>query len=125
MTRADRTLAIGALFAMLGVISGAFGAHALKAVLSPEAVAVYRTGVDYHLLHALGLLVLGILQRGQPESKKLFLASLLMIAGIVLFSGSLYALALTGVRWLGAITPLGGLCFIAAWGLIALGVGRK
>jgi len=98
---------------LLDVALGAFGAHALKGRLSPEALAVFETGVRYQAYHALALLLLAAL-RGPDRAAWCF------VGGIVLFSGSLYALALTGVRWLGAVTPLGGLLFLAGWLLLAL-----
>ena len=108
-------IAIGAVAAALGVVLGAFGAHALKARLSPELLAVYQTGVQYHLWHALGLVAIGVVAVHLPASAPLKWAGWLMLAGIVLFSGSLYVLAATGTRWLGAITPFGGAALIAAW----------
>lgn len=109
---------IGAALAALGVILGAFGAHGLKAVISPDMLAVYETGVRYHLIHAVGLLAVGVAGR----HPRLDTGAWLLCIGIVLFSGSLYALALTGVRMLGIITPFGGLAFIAGWLVLALGV---
>jgi uncharacterized membrane protein YgdD (TMEM256/DUF423 family) len=108
-------VAIGAVAAALGVALGAFGAHALKARLSPELLAVYQTGVQYHLWHALGLVAIGVVAVQLPGSAALKWAGWLMLAGVCLFSGSLYVLAVTGVRWLGAITPFGGAAFIVAW----------
>jgi len=108
-------IAIGAVAGALGVVLGAFGAHALKARLSPELLAVYQTGVQYHLWHALGLVAIGVVAVHLPTSAPLKWAGWLMLAGIALFSGSLYVLAATGTRWLGAITPFGGAAFIAAW----------
>lgn len=103
---------LGALNAFLAVAAGAFGAHALKSRLTPDMLAVFETGARYQMYHALGLLAVGALVAfGRPTGA----SGWLMLAGIVLFSGSLYALALTGVRALGAITPVGGLCFLAAW----------
>jgi uncharacterized membrane protein YgdD (TMEM256/DUF423 family) len=112
---------------LLGVLLGAFGAHALKVRLTPEMLAVYQTGVQYHLAHALGLMLVGLVSQMQrntqsgelPGSSSLKTAAILMGVGIVLFSGSLYALAISGVTILGAITPIGGLCFIAAWAMVA------
>jgi uncharacterized membrane protein YgdD (TMEM256/DUF423 family) len=109
----------GALAAALGVALGAFGAHALKARLSADMLAVWHTAVQYHLWHALGMVAIGTLAQQLPTSVPLKLAGWLMLAGIVLFSGSLYALAATGTRWLGAVAPFGGACFIVAW--LALG----
>jgi uncharacterized membrane protein YgdD (TMEM256/DUF423 family) len=108
-------IALGAGAGALGVVLGAFGAHALKARLPSELLAVYQTAVQYHLLHALGLVAIGIVAVHLPASAPLKWAGWLMAAGIALFSGSLYLLAATGARWLGAITPLGGIAFIAAW----------
>jgi uncharacterized membrane protein YgdD (TMEM256/DUF423 family) len=117
-------IAIGAVAGALGVVLGAFGAHALKARLSPELLAVYQTGVQYHLWHALALVAIGIVALHLPASVPLKWAGWLMLAGIVLFSGSLYLLAATGSRWLGAITPLGGAAFIAAWLALAYALLR-
>lgn len=108
-------LVLGGLATALGVALGAFGAHALKAKLPPEMLAVYQTGVQYHLWHALGLVAIGLTAIHLPASAPLKWAGWSMLAGIVLFSGSLYALAVTGTRWLGAITPFGGVAFIVAW----------
>jgi uncharacterized membrane protein YgdD (TMEM256/DUF423 family) len=108
-------IALGACAAALGVVLGAFGAHGLKARLGPELLAVYQTAVQYHLWHALGLVAIGIVAIHLPASAPLKWAGWLMLAGIVLFSGSLYVLAIAGVRWLGAVTPFGGAAFIAAW----------
>lgn len=109
---------LGALCALLGVAAGAFGAHALKATISPEALAIYHTGADYQMWHALGLLAIGILHQQTPDSKLLRWAGWLMFGGIGLFSGSLYLLALTNLRWLGMITPIGGVSFMLAWLLL-------
>jgi len=110
-------LASGAAAALLAVALGAFGAHALKARLSPEMLAVWHTGVEYHVFHALGLLAIGIVAIQLPGSALLRWSGWLMLAGIVLFSGSLYLLALSGERRLGAVTPVGGILFLAAWAL--------
>lgn len=117
-------LVVGALAAMLAVVLGAFGAHALRARLTPDLLAIYNTGVQYHFWHALGLLVIGIVAIQLPSSIVLKWAGWLMLAGIVIFSGSLYVLALSGVRWLGAITPIGGVAFILGWLLLAIAVAR-
>ena len=117
-------VALGALSAALAVIFGAFGAHALRARLSPEMLSVYHTGAQYQFYHALGLLLIGVIAIQMPNSGGLRLAGFLMLAGIVLFSGSLYVLSITGVTWLGAITPLGGVAFIAAWIVLAVTVLR-
>ncbi len=117
-------IGVGALAAALGVVLGAFGAHALKARLSPEMLAVWQTAVQYHLWHALGIVAIGALAQHLPGSGPLRLGGWLLLAGIVLFSGSLYVLALSGVRWLGAVAPFGGACFIAGWLALAYAVLR-
>ena len=100
------------LVGAVGVALGAFGAHGLKDHISPELLEIYRTGVLYHLLHAVALLAVAI---AGPRLQRGALVRALFLGGIAIFSGSLYALALTGVRWLGAITPLGGVALIAGW----------
>ncbi len=117
-------LLLGSLAMMFAVGLGAFGAHGLKDKLSADMLAVYRTGVDYHFYHALGLLALGMIAVHLPESDLVKWSGALMAAGIVLFSGSLYLLALTGTRWLGAITPVGGAAWIVAWALLAAALLR-
>ena len=105
---------IAAVLCFLAVALGAFGAHSLKATLQAhDMVSVWEKAVLYHFLHALALLVLALHGIGSRAP------SILFVAGIVLFSGSLYLLALTNLRWLGAITPLGGLCFLAGWAWLA------
>jgi uncharacterized membrane protein YgdD (TMEM256/DUF423 family) len=111
--RLSLTLAALLLFTAVGL--GAFGAHALKARLAPDMQAIWQTAVQYHAWHALGLLAAGLLMMHRPDAPALGLAAWLFVAGIALFSGSLYALALTGVRGLGAITPFGGVAFLAGW----------
>lgn len=113
-------LLLGALSALIGVGMGAFGAHGLKAVISPEMLTVYQTGVTYQMWHALGLIGVALIRQQAPDSKLLHWAGWLMFAGILLFSGSLYALTLFNKTWLGMITPFGGICFLTAWLLIAL-----
>ena len=109
----------GCLMAGLGVAAGAFGAHALKQRLSPELLQVFETGVRYQMYHAFGLLAVALAMNRWPNSA-LQIAAWLFVAGIVLFSGSLYALCLSGIRVLGAITPIGGLCFLGGWVFLAL-----
>jgi uncharacterized membrane protein YgdD (TMEM256/DUF423 family) len=101
------------------VALGAFGAHAVKTRLAPDSFAVYQTAVQYHFWHALGLLGVSILMAQWPTAQGLAWAAWLLIAGLLLFCGSLYALALTGAPWLGALTPIGGAAFIAAWLILA------
>jgi uncharacterized membrane protein YgdD (TMEM256/DUF423 family) len=113
-------LLLSTLSAFLAVAFGAFGAHGLKAILSPEMLVVYKTAVTYQMWHALGLGLIALLINTQQSSRLLHYAGWLMFAGILLFSGSLYALSLSGLKWLGMITPLGGVCFLAAWLLLII-----
>jgi uncharacterized membrane protein YgdD (TMEM256/DUF423 family) len=115
-------LTIGALSGALAVFLGAFGAHALRARLPAEQLAVYETGVRYQFYHALALVAVGVVQAIRPEAGLLAAAGWLFTIGTLIFSGSLYLLVLAGRRWLGAITPLGGLAFIAGWICLALAV---
>ena len=110
--------ALGALSALLAVAAGAFGAHALRARLVPDMQTVFETGARYHMYHALALFVAAWAFTRWPGGP-VIAAGWLFVAGTVLFSGSLYLLALTGQRWLGAITPLGGLAFILGWAALA------
>lgn len=123
-TNAKLFLIPGGLAALAAVVLGAFGAHALKDRLPPEMLAVWRTGVEYHFYHALGLIAVGLLAAQWPDSALLKWSGALMLAGIALFSGSLYLLAATGAKWLGAVTPVGGAAFIAAWALFVAAVLR-
>jgi uncharacterized membrane protein YgdD (TMEM256/DUF423 family) len=109
----------GAVFAAVGVAAGAFGAHALKSRLGPDLLGVFEVGVRYQIIHALALLVLACLA-AKVSGRLMMFAGGLFIAGIILFSGSLYLLSLTGQRWLGAITPLGGLAFLSGWSCLIL-----
>jgi uncharacterized membrane protein YgdD (TMEM256/DUF423 family) len=113
------TLVFAALALLTGVAAGAFGAHGLKAWVSPERLAVWQTAVQYQLVHGLALLLLVALGKQLHAGLRAW-AARLMVIGILVFSGSLYALVLSGVGVLGAITPLGGTAFIAAWALVAL-----
>lgn len=115
-------LSLGAVNAFLCVSLGAFGAHGLKQRLSADMLAVYQTGVQYHFYHALGLIAVGLILLHYPASRPVVLSGWLMLTGIVLFSVSLYALSLTGMRGLGVITPFGGAAFLSAWALLAYGV---
>jgi uncharacterized membrane protein YgdD (TMEM256/DUF423 family) len=112
-------LSIGSLLALAAVVIGAFGAHGLKSRLSPEMLAVYQTGVQYHFYHSLALVLVGLAFFHLPDSAALRASGWLMAAGVLLFSGSLYALALTGEKWLGAVAPVGGTAFILGWGAFA------
>ncbi|RUO63511.1 DUF423 domain-containing protein [Pseudidiomarina insulisalsae] len=106
---------LGAINMALGVILGAFGAHGLKEKLAPQALNIFQTGVQYHIYHALGLIMVAALLVPYPNAGGLRTGGWLLLAGIILFSGSLYLLALTGIRWFGPITPIGGACFIIGW----------
>jgi uncharacterized membrane protein YgdD (TMEM256/DUF423 family) len=108
----------------MAVAIGAFGAHGLKSHLSEAMLQTYKTGVEYHFYHALGLLLIGVLTISFP-SELLKWSAIFLMVGVVLFSGSLYVLAITGIKWFGAITPLGGLSFIAGWGLLFVAVLKK
>lgn len=115
-------LVMGCIASLLAVAFGAFGAHGLKARIAPELMSVYQTGVEYHFYHAMGMILVGLAALRLPESGLLKGAGWAMLTGIVLFSGSLYLLSLTGMPWLGAITPFGGVAFLTAWGLFAAAV---
>lgn len=117
-------LLAGAVFMALGVLLGAFGAHALKKSLSPEMLEVYKTGVEYQFYHALGLLLIGLIGF-RIESKWLRWSGIALVAGIILFSGSLYALSISGTKVLGAITPIGGLSFVVGWIFLVIGILKK
>lgn len=112
-------ITLASLSGMLAVAFGAFGAHALKGRLDDYALGVFQTAVQYHFYHSLALLAVGVVALSQPETALLRSSGWLFIIGIVIFSGSLYLLSISGMRWLGAVTPLGGLAFIAGWGCLA------
>lgn len=109
---------IGALLAFLGVALGAFGAHALRERLTPAMLQIWNTAVLYHLLHAVALFALGLYARASGADPRT--GAWLLTGGVLVFSGSLYALALTGIKPLGAITPIGGLLFLAGWVWLAV-----
>jgi uncharacterized membrane protein YgdD (TMEM256/DUF423 family) len=116
----DKTfMFIGAVMGAVGVGLGAFGAHGLRGRLSPEMLAVFETGVRYHMYHALALMATAALMP-RMDGRAILIAGWSFFAGIVLFSGSLYALALSGVTTLGAITPLGGVAFLVGWVSLAI-----
>jgi uncharacterized membrane protein YgdD (TMEM256/DUF423 family) len=117
-------LTLAAALLALAVALGAFGAHALKTRLSADMSAVWQTAVQYHAWHALGLAVAGLFMMQRPGTAGMALAGWLFVAGMVLFSGSLYAMTLTGVRSLGAVTPIGGVAFIAGWIVFAWAAWR-
>ncbi len=118
-------LALAAAAMFVAVAAGAFGAHALRGRLAPEMAAAWQTAVQYQAWHALGLAGVGLLRLHWPARRGLAAAGWLFAAGIVLFSGSLYALALTGIRGLGAVTPVGGVAFLAGWAVLAWSVTRS
>lgn len=111
---------LGSLSAFLGVGLGAFGAHGLKTKVTPEMLAVWQTGVLYHLVHALGLLLIGIICHLMPEAATARNAGWAVLLGTVLFSGSLYLMVLTGIKPLGMITPFGGIAFLLGWLLLGI-----
>jgi uncharacterized membrane protein YgdD (TMEM256/DUF423 family) len=117
-------LALASVLMLVAGAAGAFGAHALKSRLPADMLATWQTGVQYHAWHALALALVGVLVQQLPARPGLALAGWCFVAGVVLFSGSLYALALTGVRGLGAITPFGGVAFLAGWAALAYAVTR-
>ncbi|MCM3714200.1 DUF423 domain-containing protein [Halalkalibacter oceani] len=117
-------LLLGSLLMALAVVIGAFGAHGLEGRLSERMMKNYQTGVQYHMIHGIGLLLVGLVAIKLASSSLLTGAGWSFVVGIVLFSGSLYAMALTGVTKLGAITPIGGLAFIIGWILLGIAVVR-
>ncbi len=117
-------LLLGSGNAALAVILGAFGAHALKARLGDALMKVYQTGVEYHFYHALGLILVGIIAMNLPVNAWLKSAGWMMFVGIILFSGSLYLLSIFNLRWLGMVTPFGGLLFILSWSSLFIAVAK-
>lgn len=117
-------LLLGSGNAALAVILGAFGAHALKARLDDVLLKAYQTGVEYHFYHALGLILIGVLALNLPVNTWLKSAGWMMLLGIILFCGSLYLLSILNLRWLGMITPLGGLLFIFSWSSLFVAIAK-
>lgn len=115
-------LLLGSANAALAVMLGAFGAHALKARLDASLLKVYHTGVEYHFYHALGLILVGIIAMNLPATIWLKSAGWSMFVGIILFCGSLYLLSIFNLRWLGMITPIGGLLFILSWASLCIAI---
>jgi uncharacterized membrane protein YgdD (TMEM256/DUF423 family) len=111
-----RLIAVGCVVAAIGVAAGAFGAHMLKTILEPPMLAAYDTATRYQMYHAFGMVLVGIAMRVYGD-RRLAMAGWLFVAGMVLFCGSLYGIALAGLKWLGPITPVGGLTFIIGWGI--------
>ena len=117
-------VAAAALLLLLAVAAGAFGAHALRVRLAPEALTIFQTAVQYQFWHALGLLAIGVLLRMSPRDRLLRAAAWLLVAGIALFCGSLYVLVLAGVRAVGVVTPFGGVAFLGGWAALAASAWR-
>ena len=111
---------LGAGNAALAILLGAFGAHALRESMTVKMLATFNTAVDYHLYHALGLIIVGLLIGQHPDRRLLNASLIVMLAGMIIFCGSLYALSLSGMSGLGIITPFGGIAFIAAWVLVLI-----
>lgn len=118
-------LIIGSIYMAFAVAFGAFGAHIVQDMLTPERFEVYKTGVEYHFYHAIGLLLIGVASFHLEKSAWLIWSSRLIIIGILIFSGSLYILTLTNTGWLGAITPLGGVAFILGWSFFAVSASKE
>lgn len=114
---------LGAVSGFIAVGAGAFGAHALRARLAPDLLTVFETAARYQMYHALALIAVAWVVSRSPGGPAAW-AGWLFVGGMIVFSGSLYLLALTGIRWLGAVTPLGGACFLAGWLCLALGAAR-
>ena len=112
-------ITLASISGMLAVVLGAFGAHALKDRLDQYSMGVFETAVQYHFYHSFALLAVGVIALSQPQTVMLKSSGWLFLIGIIVFSGSLYLLSITGVRWLGAITPVGGLAFIGGWACLA------
>ena len=114
-------LGVGAFLGGLSVAAGAFGAHALRQKLSERAIEIFQTGVHYQMYHALALLLVALLLgRTETAQSTLTAAGFAFMVGVAIFSGSLYALSLTNIKWLGAITPVGGVAFMVGWGCLAI-----
>lgn len=118
-------ISIGAIFMALAVALGAFGAHVVQEILSPDRFEVYQTAVEYHFYHALGLLLLGLISYQFHPNIWLSMSGYSLMSGILIFSGSLYLLTLTDTGWLGAITPIGGAAFIFGWIFLVIGVLKE
>lgn len=119
-------LVLGAGVALLGVMAGAFGAHGLRGLVSERGLEVFQTAVTYQMYHAIALVLVALLSLAGLSRRLLSVAAGFFLAGILLFSGSLYVLVLTDIRWIGPVTPLGGMCFMVAWALlVAAALGRS
>ena len=117
-------IAVGSLLAALAVAAGAFGAHILKSIVDPPMLAVFETAARYQMYHALGMIAVGLAGQvfGSPQIVR---AGWCFAAGVLLFCGSLYGVSLLGIRWLGAMTPIGGLAFITGWSLLGWSIWRE
>ncbi|SEK05559.1 DUF423 domain-containing protein [Paenibacillus polymyxa] len=115
-------LLLGCIVMFLAVALGAFGAHALKKRLSADMMSIFQTGIQYQIAHGLGLLLLGVLAGNLAHSSLIVTAGWVMLVGLLLFSGSLYVLSVSGVKKLGAVTPIGGLAFLASWVIVIVAV---
>ncbi len=118
-------LMLGAINTFICIALGAFGAHGLKHILSPEMQVIYHTGVQYHFYHALGLLFIGLLLLHFAKSQLIELSGWLMLLGIILFSVSLYIISLTEIRALGMMTPFGGLSYLSAWAVLCFAIWKE
>lgn len=118
-------LVLGALLALLAVMAGAFGAHGLRAIVSARGLEVFQTAVTYQVYHSIALVLVAILAGMGLHRQLLAVASGFFLAGTLLFSGSLYLLVLTDIRWAGPITPIGGVCFMVGWGLVMIAGLRR
>lgn len=124
MKPAQWMLLSGSLNAALAVMLGAFGAHGLKSHLDEHAMSIFQTAVDYHFIHALGLLINGNIAL-RINARGITISAILLLVGILIFCGSLYLLSMTSLRWLGAITPIGGIAFISGWITLAITLWRN
>jgi uncharacterized membrane protein YgdD (TMEM256/DUF423 family) len=118
-------LVLGALFALLAVMAGAFGAHGLRGVIDERGLEVFQTAVTYQIVHSLALILVAILPVAGLSRRLLGIAAGFFVAGILLFSGSLYLLVLTDLRWMGPVTPVGGIGFTAGWIMVAMAGFRR
>ena len=123
--RALMWMVIGAVMLALAVILGAFGAHGLKAMLTASQMAVYQTAVQYHFYHGVGVILVGLIMYMVADLRAIEWVARCLFMGVILFSGSLYGLTLTEIRWLGVITPLGGVLFIVGWLILAVSLYQK
>ena len=118
-------LILGSINAATAVFMGAIGAHSLKTIITEDMLFVFQTAVQYHFYHSLGLMIIGVLTIYFKSVKYIEIAGWIMFIGIILFSGSLYTLSITNMRWVGLITPIGGIAFIVSWVLIAITVWKR